>query len=265
MSVTTIRMYCIDQTLQIVSKPTIASGGKDENVIEFSFCELWNGFFKVAVFYRDKERPFFVPIGEDNTCIIPWEVLTSDGVLNIGVFGENASGILRTSDTVRYKVVAGALTDEASPYDPTPELWEQILATIAAMEGLTEERAAELFEEHNATPDAHPELLDAHNSDEDAHSGMFAKGLTEYQANFSTSAWTAETQGGYSQTVTVEDIRATDAPIVDVLLGSNPDTNTSKLDAYASITRVTALDGYVKVYASAAPTTAITLRLGVIR
>lgn len=266
MALTTIKMHCIDQTLQISSKPTIASGGKDEVKIEFTFCELWSGFFKVAVFYRDKGKPYFMPLDEAGTCIVPWEVLTTDGALTIGVFGVDAHNVLRTSATVSYKIAEGALTDEVAPQDPTPEMWEQILALVAATEGVTEARAAELFNIHNATPDAHSGLLIAHNIDEEAHAGIFVKGLVELQATLNTSAWAADAAGGYSQTVAVADLLATDAPIVDVLLDSNTDTNTARLEAYACITRVTALDGSVKVYAdSAAPTTAITLRLGVMR
>ena len=128
MTRTIIRMQCVDQTLHIISKPTLASGGINEDIIKFSFCDLWEGFAKVAIFYTDPELPYFQPLDENDSCIIPWEVLTKDGVLYIGVFGEGADGTLRTSKLVSYKIAKGAITEGLNPSDPTPELWEQMLA-----------------------------------------------------------------------------------------------------------------------------------------
>ena len=128
MAISKIKVRCVDQTLQIVTKPTIASGGIDENAIEFSFCELWNGFSKVAVFYQDENLPYFKPLDDNDACVIPWEVLTKDGTIHFGVFGSNADGVTRTTELARYKIVKGALMENLTPSQPTPELWAQVLA-----------------------------------------------------------------------------------------------------------------------------------------
>lgn len=128
MATTIIKVQCIDQTLQITSKPVVASGGFNENIVEFSFCGLWNGFTKVAVFYQNAELPYFQPLDDNDACVIPWEVLAKDGEIHFGVFGENADGVTRTSALARYKIVRGAITDGLQPTNPTPELWTQVLA-----------------------------------------------------------------------------------------------------------------------------------------
>lgn len=132
MKQTLIKVQCLDQELHIMNRPIIASGGFGEDLIEFTFCEKWVGFAKTAVFYRDIGMPFFQPL-EDDKCIIPWEVLTKDGDMFFGVFGDNADGVRRTSEITKYKVKRGAVTENLQPSDPTPELWAQVLSKIQVM------------------------------------------------------------------------------------------------------------------------------------
>lgn len=154
MGQTRIEVQCSDQSLQIMNKPKIASGGIDETVVAFSFCELWDGFTIVAVFYQDVENPYHAALNADDSCAIPWEVLQTDGTLNFGVFGTNADGVTRTSEVVRYKIVAGAITEGLEPSDPTPELWEQILEQVAeANNGVAQVR--ESYTAMNATVAQH--------------------------------------------------------------------------------------------------------------
>lgn len=131
MGQTTIHVACIDQRLTAISSPRIASGGKNENVIEFEFCPLWDGFSKTAIFYRDMDTVFHVALA-DNCCHIPSEVLADKGAVYFGVFGVK-DDITRTSEVLRYQVVQGALTEGTEPADPTPELYEQILGQLSAL------------------------------------------------------------------------------------------------------------------------------------
>ena len=54
----------------------------------------------------------------------------SQGNLYIGVYGVNADGVKRTTSLLKYKVAQGAL-EGVKPTEPTPEIYEQILAKIA--------------------------------------------------------------------------------------------------------------------------------------
>lgn len=129
MEKTLIRVDCIDQRLYISTAPTLASGGRNEDEIEFSFCALWDGFEKAAVFYRDKENIYHAAVSE-NRCIIPHEVLADGGWMHFGVFGVKGD-ITRTSEIMRYRVTEGAITEGTAPSDPTPDIYAQMLDSLA--------------------------------------------------------------------------------------------------------------------------------------
>ena len=129
MGKTLIRVDCVDQRLYFAAAPAVASGGKNENAIEFSFCRLWDGFAKTAVFYRSEDTVYHVAIPDDR-CIIPWEVLEDEGAMYFGVFGVK-DDITRTSEVTRYRVSKGAITEGIEPSDPTPDIYTQILSQYA--------------------------------------------------------------------------------------------------------------------------------------
>lgn len=126
---TIIRVMVIDQKIQIVDAPLLASGGENEAVVVFDFCEKWDGFAKTATFYQDESKPYSVILDNEDTCVVPWEVYYEAGTFYFGVFG-NKGEIRRTSNVVKYKVKRGAATDTI-PSAPTPEVYEQIMAAVA--------------------------------------------------------------------------------------------------------------------------------------
>ena len=65
-----VKVKCIENILQITSNPTIASGGLQENSMEFEFNETWNGFAKTAVFYRNENEVYNVVLDINNKCKI---------------------------------------------------------------------------------------------------------------------------------------------------------------------------------------------------
>lgn len=132
MGKTLIRVDCIDQRLYIAAAPAVASGGKNEDAVEFSFCPLWEGFAKTGVFYRSEDDVYHAIVSGDR-CIIPHEVLKEEGMLYFGVFGVKGD-ITRTSEIVKYRVVKGALTEGTQPSDPTPDIYTQILNQYGAMD-----------------------------------------------------------------------------------------------------------------------------------
>ena len=123
-----IKVNCIDQVLTVVNTPVIASGGREENSVAFNFCSAWDGFSRIAVFWRDPAEPYSVVLNDEDTGVVPWEVLGDEGVFFFGVYGLNADGVRRTSQILRYRVDKGAYVEGAEPSDPTQELWEQLLA-----------------------------------------------------------------------------------------------------------------------------------------
>ena len=129
---TIIRVKCDDQTLKVTEAPIVASGGLNETVIAFDFCEKWNGFSKTGVFYRDEEELFHAVVDENDTCVVPWEVCAEPGYFYFSVFGDKGD-IRRTSNTLRYKATKGINAKSMIPSDPSPKVYDQIMADVAAI------------------------------------------------------------------------------------------------------------------------------------
>lgn len=124
MGKTLIKVVCTDQRLALTMAPRVASGGQNEDLIEFEFCPLWNGFAKTAIFYRKLPEVYNVEVVEDK-CVIPHEVLETEGLMYFGVFGTKGDAT-RTSEIISYRVVRGALTSGVPSGGPTPNIFEQI-------------------------------------------------------------------------------------------------------------------------------------------
>lgn len=129
MGKTLIKVNCVDQQLFVSTPPLVASGGINEDEVEFSFGPLWDGFTKTAVFYRDGGVVYHVLLSDDKATI-PQEVLKDEGTLYFGVFGVK-DGVRRTSEVLRYKIKAGAITTGTTPPDPTPDIYAQITSALA--------------------------------------------------------------------------------------------------------------------------------------
>lgn len=138
-----IHVSCKDQVLKLTKVPIIASGGVNETKVVFTFCEKWDGFVKTAIFYVDADTPYYAILDENDTCILPWEVCAENGSFYMTVFG-NKDDIRRTSSVVKYKVSKGVVVGETYPSDPTPEVYEQILAK---MEEVSSDKVSFLVEQ----------------------------------------------------------------------------------------------------------------------
>lgn len=132
MGKTEIIVSCNDQALKITNAPVLAAGGLNEVRVVFNFCEKWVGFAKTAIFYRDEEEVYYAVLDENDTCIVPWEVCYEEGTFYFGVFGEK-NNTRRTSNVVRCKVKKGAITSDMMPSEPTPDVYDQIMAEVAKM------------------------------------------------------------------------------------------------------------------------------------
>lgn len=116
---TIIRVSVVDQTMKFVDKPDLASGGVNEAVVAFDFCEKWDGFTKTGVFYRDEDTLYESPIDEDGICVIPWEVYNEPGNFFFTLFGDNEEGTRRTTSNLRYKAKKGLPSAKTIPSNPT--------------------------------------------------------------------------------------------------------------------------------------------------
>lgn len=135
-----IKASCVDQTLRLTNTPVIASGGVNEDFVEFTFCPLWDGYVKTAVFYNNR-GVFYAHLDRDDTCVVPCQALENPGNLFIAVFGYR-DGVTRTSEVLQYQIVEGAIT--AVP-DPDPDVYEQIAEEIAEFRAEWEEKYSEII------------------------------------------------------------------------------------------------------------------------
>lgn len=143
-----IKLKCVEQTLTIVNAPEISSGNVNYDTINFEFCSSWSGFTKTAIFYRKKAEPYYKVLDSSNNCTIPKEVLTDRGLIFIGVFGTKGDVVL-TSGVVPYMVNEGAITEGLKPSDPTPDIYEQILAEFGDVRDVYEDFKKTLVELDN--------------------------------------------------------------------------------------------------------------------
>lgn len=166
MGKTQIKIDCVDQQLRVSTQPVIASGGRNEDVIEFTFCPLWDGLEKFAAFRRDldPETVYRVPIKE-NRCTIPQEVLAEEGWIRFGVIGTDGD-VLRTSEELKYHIDSGASISGGEPSEPTPELWERILAEKVSIDQGAENAGKILG------IDADGKVTPVENADSDANSNL---------------------------------------------------------------------------------------------
>ena len=81
-----------------------------------------------------------------------------------------------------------------------------------------------------------------------------------------TTTWTEGANSVYSQTISVQGIRSTDTPIIDVVLDSDPVAAQSQLDAWSYISRISTSNNSITVYAvGVAPSTAIPIQILCVR
>ena len=141
-----------DQKLVALANPVLASGGVNETDVRFDISEEWEGMVLTAVFFNEKDKSavYHVILDENRCAVIPQEVLKDDGYIQFGLYG-TLENTVRTSEIMRYRVVLGAVTGEGTPSEPTPDLWQQILAQLNSVLPVVQELKSDLEEFKNGT------------------------------------------------------------------------------------------------------------------
>jgi len=97
---------------------------KSENYLyaQFSFSDEWVGT-KTAIF--NNGTAYSAILDEDNKCLVPWEVITESG-FSVSVY----CGDRITANISFVKVLPTGYIEGQTPADPTPTVYEQILAEL---------------------------------------------------------------------------------------------------------------------------------------
>lgn len=162
MSYTTITAHISDQTMQLTNLPNLASGSIGVLRIQCHFCDLWDGYGKSAIFYKDKDTVYHSLIVDD-IVTVPHEVLAEAGYFYFGVMG--IADNTRTTEVLKISVAQGAITSaSAESVEPSPDIYAQILAQynelsekvqgftnpeIADVKGLSEALTGKADSSHN--------------------------------------------------------------------------------------------------------------------
>lgn len=140
MSQTIITARVYDQAVQLANLPLVASGSQGVLQIRCEFDSSWSGYGKAAVFYKDEDQVYHVPLVND-LAAVPHEVLAEEGRFFFGIMG--TANNTRTTEVVRINVAQGALTvSTAIPEEPTPHIYQQLLAAYGVAEKRLDEAIA---------------------------------------------------------------------------------------------------------------------------
>jgi hypothetical protein len=119
-------------TITLNKNETVNEGEYNVNTCNFQFSEEYQGLSCVAVFTNGTDT--YNQIITNNQCIIPSEVLQSEGTMMVGVYGYEVEGdnlIKRYSPTpVTFYVEKGSYKEGEQPTPPSPSIVEQLQAQI---------------------------------------------------------------------------------------------------------------------------------------
>lgn len=115
-----------------------------QNYLRGSFRFLtddWQGLSKVAIFSGGDES-YKILIDADGTALVPWELLEEPGEIHVSAYGVSSGEtvVLETVNTAIVRVYDTGYVDGATnELEPTPDVWEQLLARIDNIDGGTYE------------------------------------------------------------------------------------------------------------------------------
>ena len=119
-------------TIHLNKTETVNEGEYNINTCYFQFSEEYQGLSCVAVFTNGTDT--YSQIITNNQCIIPSEVLQSEGTMMVGVYGYEVDGdnlIKRYSPTpVSFYIEKGSYTMADEPTPPSPSVVEQLQSQI---------------------------------------------------------------------------------------------------------------------------------------
>ena len=132
MNCTIIKLKTVDQRLTFVQQPILASGDVGTVRVEYALDSFWSGYAASGTFYTlaHPEDVYEAPLS-GGSCKIPWEVLKEEGVLFIGLRGVDGSGQEKTAAPVRYRIEKGSPKGGNTTIEPSPDVYQQILAVAA--------------------------------------------------------------------------------------------------------------------------------------
>lgn len=126
-----IKFNVQEQTLGASCHSAIISRSQDYLKAEFCFSTDWNNAIRIAQFVRD-DLKYNIMLDSDNTCFVPWELLTSQGTFTVTVWANNypnQDNLIITTNKVSINVFPDGLDEDLIPKDPTQGMEGEIVTT----------------------------------------------------------------------------------------------------------------------------------------
>ena len=122
----TIDFALSHSSIRITSRKLVTSQSK--NYVKAHFDLLSDDWaIPITIIFRaSNNNAYSVLLDSENNCIIPWEVLTSAGTVNVSAF----CGDRHTTNIAQFEVVQSGYTEGETPSAPTPTIYEQILKKL---------------------------------------------------------------------------------------------------------------------------------------
>lgn len=132
------------QKIQRTDKCSVVSDSRNYLYAAFTFSDDdWTGV-KTAIF-KNGDVVKHAILDHNDECLVPWEVI-KPGIMHVSVY----CGDLITADTATVYIDESGYEDGGSPEDPTPTVYEQIIAMIENIEagGVSDDKIAEAVEKY---------------------------------------------------------------------------------------------------------------------
>jgi hypothetical protein len=106
--------------------------------VVFTFSDEWEDFDKIAVF-SNGTKTLDVSIDDENKCYIPHEMLEVPGKeVTVGIYGSEGEGAdysaIPTAECSLGKVLKGVDPLGEEPSEPTPTVWDDLIARVVNLE-----------------------------------------------------------------------------------------------------------------------------------
>ena len=113
----------------------IAASSREYLSTAFIFSQEWDDCTKTAVFRKASDEAFSVFLDENNSCVVPWEVIACPH-FTVSVFGVCGDERITTNQVV-VKVEVCGYGEGKTPEDPTPSVYEEIINKLDSVSGFT--------------------------------------------------------------------------------------------------------------------------------
>lgn len=112
-----------EQSILLINKNTLVAD-KSKNYLYAHFIVLSDDWATpITAIFTANNKSYTVILNDDNTCLVPWEVLQNAGYVNVSAF----CGNLHTATSETFTVLQSGYTEGETPSEPTPNVYEQLL------------------------------------------------------------------------------------------------------------------------------------------